>query len=220
MIGLLVAASLAIAQRQGPGRDDGPPPGESDDLVTRMMAFDKDKDGKLTRAEITDARLTRLFDRSDANKDGIVTKEELAAVVKKDQALDRGGPGGGPFGGGPRVGGPPGGGPPGGFMMGMPRPGEILPRMVRQRLNLTASQIDDLNDLQKDVDSKLDKILTVEQRTILKEMRERGPGGPGGPGGFGPPGGRRFGGGVGPPPGGGGFRPPPGGDRSPPADET
>jgi hypothetical protein len=44
------------------------------------------------------------------------------------------------------------------------------------------------------VDAKLEKILNVEQRTLLKEMRERGPGG------FGLPGGGRRPGGNGPPP--------------------
>ena len=32
-------------------------------LVVRMMAFDKKNDGKLTKDEITDERLKRLFDR-------------------------------------------------------------------------------------------------------------------------------------------------------------
>ena len=36
--------------------------------------------------------------------------------------------------------------------------------------------------LQQDVDAKLDKILTSEQKTQLKELRERGPGGRGGRG--------------------------------------
>ncbi|HKI18379.1 MAG TPA: hypothetical protein VKA15_10885 [Isosphaeraceae bacterium] len=110
----------------------------------RMMEFDTDKDGKLTKVEITDARLLRLFDRSDANKDGIVTKEELASLAAKEQSNEqRGGPpgfGGGPPGFGPRGGGPPGGGPPGGFMMGGGRPGEILPRMIQERLKLTPRQ--------------------------------------------------------------------------------
>jgi len=40
--------------------------------------------------------------------------------------------------------------------------------------------------LQKEVDARVEKLLTEEQRRQLKEMRERGPGGPpkrpGGPG--------------------------------------
>ena len=82
-----------------------------------MMAFDKNGDGKLTKSEVTDERLHRLFDRADADKDGSVTKAELTALEAKESGSFRGGPGG--FG-------PPGG--PGGPMMAPPRPGEILPR--------------------------------------------------------------------------------------------
>jgi hypothetical protein len=201
--GLVIGSSLALAQRPG-GPGGGPRGGNPDDFVARMMEFDKDKDGKLTRDEVTDERLTRLFDRADANKDGTVTKEELTALATREQANDRGGPGG--F--GPPGGGPPGFGPPG---FGPPRPGVILPPMLQQRLNLSTEQKAQIEALQKEVDAKLEKILNDEQRTQLKEMRERGPGGfgpppggppPGGPDGFGPPPGRGRGrpDGEGPPP--------------------
>ncbi len=168
--GVLVVAALAAAQRPG-GDARGPrgPGAGGDDTVARMMEFDKDKDGKLTRAEITDDRLVRLFERADANGDGAVTKEELSALAAKEQAAYRGGGPGGP--GGPRMGPP------------MPRPGEILPPMLRQRLNLTAEQTTQVDDLQKEVDAKLDAILTADQKSQLKQVRGRGPGGP-------PPGGR------------------------------
>src|SRR5438477_7890103 len=52
----------------------------ADDFVTRMMAWDKDQDGKLTLIELTDPRLHRLFDRADANKDRTVTRPELSAL--------------------------------------------------------------------------------------------------------------------------------------------
>jgi hypothetical protein len=185
--GILLAASLAEAQRpagdQAPQRRAG-----GDDLVDRMMTFDKDKDGKLTKAEVTDERLHRLFDRADANKDGTVTKEELTSLASQDASNDRGGPPG--FG-------PPGGGP-GGPMMAPPRPGEILPQMFQQRLRLTPEQKTQVDELQKDVDARLARILTDEQKTQLKEMRQRGPGGFGPPPGGGPPGGRRPGGPVAP----------------------
>jgi hypothetical protein len=188
---LLFAASFAVAQRPG-GQGAVAKSAQADELVARMMAFDKDKDGKLSKAELTDERLHRLFDRADTNKDGTVTKEELAALAEREPANDRGGPPG--FG-------PPGGGP-GGFM-GPPRPGEILPPMLQQRLRLTAEQKTQLEDLQKDVDARLEKILNDDQWKQLKEMRERGPGG------FGPPRGGR-------PPGGGGPPPRPGGEAPPP----
>ena len=86
-------------------------------------------------------------------------------------------------------------------MMGMPRPGEILPQFLRQRLNLSAKQQKQLTALQKKVDDELAKILTTAQKKQLAEMRNRGPGG------FGPPGGPR---GGGPPPGGPGGPPPDG----------
>jgi hypothetical protein len=188
----LAAGTLASAQREGAG--EGRRQERGDDLVSRMMAFDKDKDGKLTKSEVIDARLNRLFERADANKDGTVTKEELTVLAAKEAANDRGGPGFGPPGSGPRGGGP---------MMTPPRPGEILPPMMRQRLGLSSEQQADLEQLQKDVDSRLEKILNDEQRKQLREMRERGPGRFGPPGGFGPAGGGSPGGpprGDGPPP--------------------
>ncbi len=209
---LLIAVSLATAQ--GPGRGEPREAQKTDDandLVTRMMEFDKNKDGKVTMAEVTDERLHRLVDRADVDKDGFVTKEELTALAVRERITNRGG---GPGGfGGP---GGPGGGPGGPRMGGMPRPGEILPAFMRQRLNLTATQEKQVADLQKAVDAKLQEILTVEQRDQLKTMRDRGPGGFGGsPGGPGGPGGRR-GGPPGRPSGGG----PGGGPPPPPPDES
>jgi Spy/CpxP family protein refolding chaperone len=187
--------SLTVAQQPGakpaePGKDT-PKDYSNSPLVTRMMAFDKNKDGKLTKDEVTDERLHRLFDQADTNKDGVVTKEELMALAAKleaESAQGGGGPGGrgpgGPGGGGP--GGPGGGGPGGrgpGAFGGPPQPGQVLPTFLQDSLQLTAEQKKELEDLQKDVDGKLAKILTDEQKKQLKEMQQRGPGGrgPGGP---------------------------------------
>jgi Spy/CpxP family protein refolding chaperone len=81
----------------------------------------------------------------------------------------------------------------GGF--GGPAAGQILSPFVQDQLKLTDAQKKDLEAMQKDVDAKLDKILTEEQRAQLKQMKERrgrgpggfGPGGPGGRGGNPPP---------------------------------
>jgi hypothetical protein len=160
-----------------------------------MLTFDKNKDGKLTKEELTEKRLHGLFERADADKDGTVTRGELTALAAREMVNQRGGRGG--FG-------PPGFGPPGGPMMGMPRPGDVLPPMVRQRLRLSEEQKEQIDALQKEVDGKLAKILNSEQRQALQRMRER----PGPPGGFG-----------GPPPGGPGG-PPPGGPPGGPPDEA
>jgi hypothetical protein len=195
---ILAVASLVGAQPPGPGQEVYSQSATGGDLVTRMMEFDKDKDGKLTKDEVTDKRLHRLFARSDANNDAAVTKEELASLAAKEESSSRGRS----FGFGP-----PGGGP-GGFMMMPPRPGEILPPMAQQRLRLSPVQQAELASIQKEVDERLDKILNAEQKKQLQEMRQRGPGGFG-PRGGGPAGG--FGPGGGGPPGDGprgGFGPP------------
>jgi hypothetical protein len=270
VLGLMCAAALlsqASAQSPGPKSADttskaGAKDYSQSSIVIRMMAFDKNHDGKLTKDEITDARLHRLFDRADVNKDGIVTKEELMALAAQLDAEfpqrggrggfggpggdgnpggfggpgGPGGPGGrgrgrfggrggpdGPGGPGPgdagpgRSGGPgesgpggfggPGGGGPGRFG-GPPRPGQILPPFLQEELNLSAPQKKQLEELQKEVDSRLGKILTEDQKKQLQERR-RGFG-PGGPPPDGPPPdgsapgqrGRRGRGGAGGPPGG------------------
>lgn len=74
----------------------------------------------------------------------------------------------------------------GGFGGGFrpPQPGQIMPPFLQEQLKLTADQKKELEALQKDVDAKLDKLLTDDQKKQLKEMRERGPGAgfPGRPG--------------------------------------
>jgi hypothetical protein len=197
---LLLAPGFAQPPNGRPPREPGKEKAKDyakSSIVTRMMAFNKKGDGKLTKDEVTDPRLHRLFDQADTNKDGIVTREELIALAEKLDAEV--GADDNPRGPGP---GRPGRGPEG---FGPPRPGEILPRPLQERLNLSEKQKKQLDALQKEVDSKLAKILTNEQRKQLAEMRGRG--GPGGP----PPDGP-----GGPPPGGPGGRPArPGGDRPP-----
>ena len=185
---LLCAAVLCggVALAQPPARPadkpadppkDAPKDAPKNDLVTQLMAFDKDKDGKLTKDEVTDERLKRLFDRIDTDKKGTITADQIKAFAAKE---DQGGGGRGP------------GGPGGGRGMGMPKPGTVLPEFVVTELKLTDDQKKKLEEIQKEVDKQLDKLLTDDQKKALKEMADRGPGrGPGGegPGGGGPGGG-------------------------------
>ena len=162
--GVLLAVSMGYSQ---------PPqqqPSTPSAFVDKMMAFDKNHDGKLTRDEITDERLQGLFDRADANRDGVVTKEELEAVYRSEAAQYQGrgpggpgGPGGGPGG---RGGGPGGPGGRGGFG---PQPGQIMPGFMQDRLNLTDLQRTKIEALQKEVDAKLDAILTTDQKQQMKQ---------------------------------------------------
>lgn len=176
---LACAAAALIAQPPGPPRGDNPT-GGVDRAIERLMAFDANKDGQLTREELHDERLTALFERVDANKDGSATKEELTAQLTKDAAdlgTNRGGGPGGPPPGGPGPGGPGFGGP-GGFAPAAP--GTILPPFLQDELRLSEEQKKQLSELQKEVDTKLAQILNREQRQRLSEMGNRGPRGPGG----------------------------------------
>jgi phage gpG-like protein len=84
------------------------------------------------------------------------------------------------------------GGSPGGFPGGGPRlfqPGQVVSEFFQDQLKLTAEQKTAVESLQKDVDTKLDKLFTDAQKKQWKEMKDnpgRGFGGPGGPGGRGP----------------------------------
>ena len=165
---MLAASTAVLAQ---PSFGDGGPsrrPSTVDDFITRMMAFDDNHDGKLTRSEITDERLLDLFDRADANHDGTVTREELTALYAKESAAFGGGQRGGP--GGPGRGGPGGPGGPGGL-----QPGQILPEMMQRMLNLTPEQKTALAELQHQVDTRLEQLLIAEQKAQLKSMGQRGP---------------------------------------------
>ena len=132
-------------------------------LVVRMMAFDANHDGKLTRDELTDARLHRLFEQADVEHKGYVTADDLAKLAAKLDAetADNGrqdrfdGPG-------------PGFGTP-------PTPGQIIPPWARERLKLTTEQSAQIDDLQKQVDRRLASILTEGQ---MKQLHS--PGRPGG----------------------------------------
>jgi hypothetical protein len=183
---LLVAemafGSVALAQVAAPPATQN----EKDfPAVTKMMGYGKKQEGKVFRDEVTDERLLRLFDLADTEKAGVVTKEQLVVAATKLEAEQpqggrRGrGEGGGPGGGGP--GGRNGFGGRGGG--GRPPLGVIMPRFVQEELTLSESQRQQVADLQKELDTKLDSILTDEQRRKYKDMKENpGRGGPNGRG--------------------------------------
>ena len=95
-----------------------------------------------------------------------------------------------------------------------PLPGEFLSAFKRNKLKLTDAQTKEMQALQKDVDSKLEKVLTEDQKQGIEQTKNRFfAGGPGGPppegrGGAGPDG--KGGGRPGGPPAGGPGGPSPG----------
>jgi hypothetical protein len=77
---------------------------------------------------------------------------------------------------------------------GSSQPGKILSPPQQETLKLSPEQKKKLEEIQKEVDAKLDKLLTDDQKSQLRAMQQGpgggGPGGPGGgPGRGGPPGG-------------------------------
>jgi hypothetical protein len=112
--------------QRGPGGPGRPAPLTVEDVVERIMSFDKNKDGKITRDELPE-RMQFLIDRGDKNKDGALDRDEIRNLAIALTPGGFGGPGGGfgfggrveTFGGGP-VGGFGGGGRAEGFGGGPP----------------------------------------------------------------------------------------------------
>jgi hypothetical protein len=81
-----------------PGPPQGPPPRgvPTDDLVRRIMAFDRNGDGKVTKDELPE-RLHHLIELGDANGDGALDRDELTQLAEKMRRAgpSAGGPGGG-----------------------------------------------------------------------------------------------------------------------------
>lgn len=80
----------------------------TESVVTRLMALDKDGDGKLNEKELT-GRLQSILVKADTNKDGFATKVELEAMAAADAKASAAASGGreGGRGGREGAGGPP-----------------------------------------------------------------------------------------------------------------
>ena len=73
-----------------PSRDLG-----ADAIVERILSFDKNKDGKVTKDELPE-RMQYLIEKGDTNKDGALDRaeiEKLAAEMARDESPRRGPPG-------------------------------------------------------------------------------------------------------------------------------
>src|SRR5262245_44676397 len=106
LMALLAFTGTGVSQpplpKAGLPRFAGPPgqPGQPgrlsvDDIVERIMSFDKNKDGKVTKDELPE-RMHFLIERGDTNKDGALDRDEIKKLAAT-LAPGPGGPGG--FGG-------------------------------------------------------------------------------------------------------------------------
>lgn len=184
---------------------NGQPPGgggDSPGVVERMMNFDQNKDGKLSKAEVPE-RLQSMFARADKDEDGVLTQDE----IRKDFAGREGGPrgeGGPPQGGGRggegrggeggRGRGGEGGGRGGEGGRGMGGPGGMptFPVMTALDANgdgeISAAEINNATAALKKLDRNNDgRIDQAELRPVFGGREEGQRGGPGGPPGGGDP---------------------------------
>ena len=93
MVGFLAFACIvaSIGEAQPAGKKGGKGSNETvDEFVIKLMAFNKAKDGKLTKTELFDTRLHALFDRADTKKNGYVTRAELEVLFAREK-LEGGG---------------------------------------------------------------------------------------------------------------------------------
>jgi collagen type III alpha len=98
--------------RDGAGRPDGRGPGggaaprdgerpaNNDEVLSRVLSFDKNEDGKLTKDELPE-RMQGMIERGDSNGDGALDKEELAKIAASFQGQGRRPDGDRPAGRGP-----------------------------------------------------------------------------------------------------------------------
>jgi hypothetical protein len=175
---LLAVVGLALAdpaddkdggKKGGPAQQDGGPgprggrgrggPGgfrgrglSVDQIVDRIMSFDKNKDGKITKDELPE-RMQYLIDKGDTNKDGALDKDEVKALAAKLQTE-----GFGRF---------PGFGPPGGF-----GPGAIAERALAD-LNLSDQKKKDAAAaLVKAHEENVKKLMELARSELLLKMKD------------------------------------------------
>ena len=171
LMAVLVSAGVNVGQPPPP--PDGPVPGfvqpgrlGVDDIVERIMAFDKNKDGKVTNDELPE-RMHHLIALGDTNKDGALDRDE----IKKLATALATAPGGfGPVGPGP--------GGPGGFAISVagPAPGGPGPRPDRVEevvddLKLSGQKKDQAVAAAKAHQENVRKLMDQARADLLREMK-------------------------------------------------
>lgn len=132
------------------------PAPSSDELTTTLMMFDSNKNGKLEKKEVPE-RMQGMFELGDANHDGILTRDELAAMAEANRAAK----------------------------IPVRRAGGIAFTTLDADANteISADEIAGSVAVLKALDKNNDGRITEEDLIQLPGGRGRGPGGPGGPAG-------------------------------------
>lgn len=66
---------------RGPGGRGGAGAAEVEEIVKRMLQFDQDGDGFVSKSELPE-RMARMMERGDTNKDGKLSREELTELAR------------------------------------------------------------------------------------------------------------------------------------------
>jgi hypothetical protein len=157
--------TAGLDRRPGPGRGGRGAAGRRgvtvDQIVERILSFDKNKDGKVTKDELPE-RMQDLIAKGDTNKDGALDKDEikkLATDLARDGSFrgfeGRGGPGGGLR---------PGRG-------GRVPPGSGFERALAD-LNLSEKKKDQAEGVVKAHQETLPKLMDLARSDLLLKMKE------------------------------------------------
>jgi hypothetical protein len=171
LMAALVFGGVGVAQRpdqkKEPSRGLGrPAPISVDDIVERIMAFDKNKDGKVTKDELPE-RMHHLIKLGDTNKDGALDKDEIKKLAAKLAAA----PGGFGGRGEVRVGFGP--GPPGGFgVAGAIRSGPGAMEGVVDDLKLSAKKKTQAMAAVKAHQENVRKLIDQARAQLLQKMKK------------------------------------------------
>jgi hypothetical protein len=133
------------------------------DIVDRILAYDKNGDGKVTKDELPE-RMHYLLERGDTNKDGVLDKGEidkLASTIAEDRRAGVATPG---FGGGRFAGGADGG------FKGK-GPGAFEQRALNE-LNLTGKSKERADSILKAHQDNVRKIVDIARSDLLVKMKD------------------------------------------------
>jgi hypothetical protein len=166
----LTGAAAADSADKKDGKNDGPAFRQggrggrggrgisADQIVERLLSFDKDKDGKLTKDELPE-RMQDLLAKGDTNKDGALDKDEIKALADKLQREGFGGRGGP-------------GGFPGGRFAGFGPPGGSAQRALNE-LNLSDAKKKEVAETAvKAYEENVRKLMELARADLLLKMKD------------------------------------------------